>query len=50
MRHDIKTLLGKVENKLAKKPSKELLDKLAIFAGFQDWESFREEVKEKEDL
>lgn len=53
MSHDIKALLLKVEHKLVKsvheKPSKEALDRLAIFAGFQDWESFRQQLHESPD-
>ena len=50
MKHDIKKLMHAVEHKLVQtiheKPSKEALDRLAIFAGFQNWESFRETIKE----
>lgn len=50
---DIKSLLAKVEHKLVKsiheKPSKEALDRLAIFAGFQDWDSFHKELHESPD-
>ena len=50
---EIKSLLLKVEQKLVKtvheRPSKEALDRLAIFAGFQDWESFRKEFHETPD-
>lgn len=50
---DVKYLLLKVEHKLIKtiheKPSKEALDRLAIFAGFQDWESFQKEIHESPD-
>lgn len=52
MKKDIKKLLEKVEAKLVKgiheRPSKETLDHLAIFAGFQDWDSFREEMAQAE--
>ena len=51
MKRDIKVLLAHVEKKLLKKlnerPSEETLDKLALLAGFQDWESFRKEIHEK---
>lgn len=53
MKRDVKALLVHVERKLVRtiheKPSKEALDRLAIFAGFQDWESFRKELKEGEE-
>lgn len=53
MKHDIKKLMHVVEHKLVhtihEKPSKDTLDKLAIFAGFQNWESFRQAIKEDED-
>lgn len=46
-------LLSHVEQKLVKtiheRPSKEARDRLALFAGFQDWESFRRELHEGED-
>lgn|GEM_PF-2316415 len=54
MKKDIKCLLAEVESKLVKciheRPSKEALDRLALFVGFQDWESFRKELHEGEDL
>ena len=41
-------LLARVEHKLqrrlAEKPSRETLDRLALFVGFQDWDSFCQEV------
>ena len=50
VKRDIKLLLSKVEHKLNKtiheRPSREALDRLAVFAGFQDWESFRKELHE----
>lgn len=50
MKKDIKRLLTVVEHRLIKRinerPSKETLDHLALFAGFQDWESFRKEMHE----
>ncbi len=50
---ELKALLSKVEQKLVKsvheKPSKEALDRLAIFAGFQDWDSFRKQLHESPD-
>lgn len=54
MKKDIKCLLAEVESKLVKRiherPSKDALDRLALFVGFQDWESFRKELHEGEDL
>ena len=51
MKKDIKLLLAHIEKKLLKKrnerPSQETLDKLALLAGFQDWESFQKEIHEK---
>lgn len=48
MKRDIRLLLGHVERTLHKKlhesPSRETLDRLALFAGFQDWDSFRKEM------
>lgn len=48
---DIKRLLLLVEKKLVRRihehPSKETLDHLALFAGFQDWESFQKEIHEE---
>lgn len=53
MKKDIKLLLKHVEKALQKrlheKPSKDTLNRLAIFAGFQDWESFRKEMHEGEE-
>lgn len=50
MKKDIKTLLQQVEQKLVKRmherPSKETLDHLALFVGFQDWDSFQKELHE----
>lgn len=54
MKKDIKTLLSHVEQKLIKrmheKPSKRTLDHLALFVGFQDWDSFQKELHEGEDM
>lgn len=53
MKKDIKSLLLQVEKKLVKRmherPSKETLDHLALFVGFQDWESFQKELHEDND-
>jgi hypothetical protein len=52
IKKDVKILLSHVEKKIVdtlhERPSKEALDKLAIFAGFQDWESFRKEINGEE--
>lgn len=39
--------LNKVKNYLhgIEKPKKETLDKLSLFVGFQDWDSFKEALK-----
>ena len=54
MKKDISRLLAEVESKLLKRiherPSKEALDRLALFVGFQDWESFRKELHEGDDM
>lgn len=34
----------KLQRRLAEKPSRETLDRLALFVGFQDWDSFCQEV------
>lgn len=45
---NITMLLTRVEQKLQKRlterPSRETLDRLALFVGFQDWDSFCQEV------
>lgn len=50
MKKDIKSLLQRVETRLIKRmherPSKETLDNLAVFIGFQDWDSFQKELHE----
>ena len=50
MKKDIKSLLQRVETRLVKRvherPSKETLDHLAMFIGFQDWDSFQKELHE----
>lgn len=54
MKKDIKSLLQQVEQKLLKRmherPSKETLNHLALFVGFQDWESFQKELHEESDV
>lgn len=53
MKKDIKVLLQEVEKKLVKRiherPSREALDRLALFVGFQDWDSFQKEIHEGEE-
>lgn len=53
MKKDIKTLLSKVESRLVKRiherPSKDTLDHLALFVGFQSWDSFQRHLHEGED-
>ena len=48
MKKDIKALLMEVEKKLVKRvherPSQETLDRLALFAGFQNWRTFQREL------
>lgn len=54
MKKDIKSLLMEVEKKLVKRmherPSKETLDHLALFVGFQDWDSFQRELHEADSV
>ncbi len=50
---DVKVLLEHLEKKIVtslhERPSKEMLDRLSILAGFQDWESFKKEINEGEE-
>lgn len=50
MKKDIKALLNEVEKKLVKRvherPSQDALDRLALFAGFQNWRTFQRELHE----
>lgn len=52
MKRDIRLLLTHVEHKLQsafhERPSRETLDRLALFVGFQDWESFCKETRSAE--
>lgn len=52
MKRDIRLLLTRVEHKLQsalhERPSRETLDRLALFVGFQDWESFCKEMRSNE--
>lgn len=54
MKKDVKKLLSAVEQKLVRRlherPSRETLDHLALFVGFQDWESFQKELHEGDDI
>lgn len=50
MKKDIKILLAHVERRLVRRlherPSQEALDRLALFAGFDDWASFQRQLHE----
>ena len=37
-----KKLLEAVEKEIIRKPDRKALDRLSLFVGFQDWESFQE--------
>lgn len=41
-RKALRKLLEAVEKEILKKPDKKALDRLSLFVGFQDWESFLE--------
>ena len=43
-RKALKKLLEAVEKEILKKPNQKMLDKLSLFVGYQDWESFQEAV------
>ena len=38
----LRKLLEAVEKEILRKPDKKVLDRLSIFAGFQDWNSFQD--------
>ena len=38
----LKKLLEAVEKEILRKPDKKALDRLSLFVGFQDWESFQD--------
>ena len=38
----LKKLLEAVEKEIIRKPDRKALDRLSLFVGFQDWESFQE--------
>ncbi len=37
----LRQLLAAVEKEILKKPDRKTLDRLSLFVGFQDWESFQ---------
>lgn len=41
-REALRKLLEAVEKEILRKPDKKALDRLSLFAGFQDWESFQD--------
>lgn len=41
-RQALRKLLEAVEHELLRRPNAKTLDRLALLAGFQDWESFQE--------
>ena len=41
-RKALKKLLEAVEKEILRKPDKKALDRLSLFVGFQDWESFQD--------
>ena len=41
-REALRKLLEAVEKEILRKPDKKVLDRLSLFAGFQDWESFQD--------
>ena len=43
-RKALKKLLEAAEKEILKKPNQKTLDKLSLFVGYQDWESFQEAV------
>ena len=38
----LRKLLDAVEKEILRKPDKKALDRLSLFVGFQDWESFQD--------
>ncbi len=38
----LRKLLEAVEKEILRKPDKKALDRLSLFVGFQDWESFQD--------
>jgi len=55
MKHDLALLAHEVEKKIKgyvkgkEKPSRETLDKLALFVGYQSWEDFHEALHGEDD-
>ena len=43
-RKALKKLLEAVEKEILKRPNRKTLDRLSLFVGYQDWESFQEAV------
>ena len=48
-RHALRKLLEAVEKELVKKPNRKTLDRLALLAGFQDWQSFQDALHGDDD-
>ncbi len=48
-RHALRKLLEAVEKELLKKPNKKTLDRLALLAGFQDWQAFQDALHGDDD-
>ena len=40
-RIELRKLLEAVEKEILKKPNKKVLDRLSLFAGYQDWDGFQ---------
>ncbi len=38
----LRKLMEAVEKEILRKPDRKTLDRLSLFAGFQDWESFQD--------
>ena len=38
----LRKLLEAVEKEILRKPDRKMLDRLSLFAGFQDWDSFQD--------
>jgi hypothetical protein len=38
----LRKLLEAVEKEILRKPDRKVLDRLSLFAGFQDWKSFQD--------
>ena len=46
---ELKKLLEAVEKEVLKKPNHKTLDRLALLAGFQDWDTFRDALHGESD-